>query len=167
MAHFLVLQLRFARAEWVRGVEDISAEDAGRQFESMNSIAWMVGHLAQHEQRFWLELTQGITLIDSVNAYGYGQPASNPPLADMWQAWHTITQAVDTYLDTLTVDDLLQHSMVNGQARAENIGTALGRSTYHYWYHLGEAMAIRQLLGHQNLAQFVGNLGGQAPYSGD
>jgi hypothetical protein len=29
---------------------------------------------------------------------------------------------------------------------------------YHYWYHLGEAHAIRQMLGHQNLPQFVGNM---------
>ena len=167
MVHFLVEQLRFARAEWVRGVGDISDEDAGCQFEPMNSIAWMVGHLAQHEQYFWLEIPQGITLIDSLNAYGYGQPKSNPPLTEMWHAWHMVTEAVDSYLNTLSADDLLHHSMVNGQARAENIGTALGRSTYHYWYHLGEAMAIRQLLGHQHLAQFVGNLGSQAPYTGE
>ncbi len=164
MAHFLVEQLRFARSEWLRGVEDIRAEDASRRFEPMNSIAWMVGHLAQHEQRFWLEFTQGITLIESLNIYGFGQPVSNPPLAEMWSAWHQVTQAVDSYLDTLTAEDLIQHLVVNGNKRSENIGTSLGRSTFHYWYHLGEAMSIRQLLGHKDLAQFVGDLGGHAPY---
>jgi hypothetical protein len=29
---------------------------------------------------------------------------------------------------------------------------------YHYWYHLGEAHAIRQMLGHQDLPQFVGDM---------
>lgn len=164
MAHFLVEQLRFARLEWLRGVEDVSAEDASRQFEPMNTIAWMVGHLAQHEQRFWLELPQGITLIESLNAYGFGQPASNPPLAEMWSAWHEVTQEVDSYFDSLTAGDLMQHLIVNGKKQSENIGTRLGRSTFHYWYHLGEAMAIRQLLGHLSLPQFVGDLGGNAPY---
>ena len=32
------------------------------------------------------------------------------------------------------------------------------RNTYHYWHHLGEAHAIRQMLGHQNLPEFVGDM---------
>jgi hypothetical protein len=38
---------------------------------------------------------------------------------------------------------------------------------YHYWYHIGENMSIRQLLGHTKLAQFVGTLDRQAPYRPD
>jgi hypothetical protein len=34
----------------------------------------------------------------------------------------------------------------------------LHRNTYHYWYHLGEAHAIRQMLGHTDLPQFVGDM---------
>lgn len=29
---------------------------------------------------------------------------------------------------------------------------------YHYWYHTGEAHAIRDVLGHQGLAEFVGDM---------
>jgi hypothetical protein len=29
---------------------------------------------------------------------------------------------------------------------------------YHYWFHLGEAHAIRQMLGHPDLPQFVGDM---------
>jgi hypothetical protein len=29
---------------------------------------------------------------------------------------------------------------------------------YHYWFHLGEAFAIRQLLGHRDLPEFVGDM---------
>jgi hypothetical protein len=29
---------------------------------------------------------------------------------------------------------------------------------YHHWYHTGEAHAIRQLLGHPDLPQFVGDM---------
>ena len=31
---------------------------------------------------------------------------------------------------------------------------------YHYWFHLGESHAIRQMLGHEDLPQFVGNMFG-------
>jgi hypothetical protein len=34
---------------------------------------------------------------------------------------------------------------------------------YHYWFHTGEAHAIRQLLGHPDLPQFVGDMS-QAVY---
>jgi len=34
----------------------------------------------------------------------------------------------------------------------------------HYWYHLGESQAIRQLLGHTDLPQFVGDIRGGGPY---
>jgi hypothetical protein len=29
---------------------------------------------------------------------------------------------------------------------------------YHYWFHMGEGHAIRQMLGHGELPQFVGNM---------
>jgi hypothetical protein len=35
---------------------------------------------------------------------------------------------------------------------------------YHYFYHIGEIMAIRQLLGHTNLPEFIGDLDRAAPY---
>jgi hypothetical protein len=38
------------------------------------------------------------------------------------------------------------------------------RTIYHYWYHLGEALAIRQVLGHTDLPDFVGNIDDEAPY---
>jgi hypothetical protein len=34
------------------------------------------------------------------------------------------------------------------------------RVTYHYWFHTGEAHAVRQQLGHPDLPQFVGNMSG-------
>jgi hypothetical protein len=40
----------------------------------------------------------------------------------------------------------------------------LQRVIYHYWYHTGENMAIRQMLGHTRLPEFVGNIDSQAPY---
>jgi hypothetical protein len=38
------------------------------------------------------------------------------------------------------------------------------RITYHYWYHIGEIQAIRQMLGHKDLPEYVGDIESEAPY---
>jgi hypothetical protein len=43
-------------------------------------------------------------------------------------------------------------------------GQILLRMIYHYWYHTGENMAIRQMPGHTGLPDFVGDSDGEAPY---
>lgn len=81
----------------------------------------------------------------------------------MWAAWRTITQAADTYLDTLTAATLQTYFMDGNKPRRESIGTMLLRNIHHYWYHTGEAHAIRDMLGHGTLPQFVGDMS-QATY---
>lgn len=76
----------------------------------------------------------------------------------------TITQAADPWLDTLTTDQFSTHMIVDGEPHVENIGSMLRRVTYHYWYHLGESQAIRQMLGHTHLPIFVGAIHDEAPY---
>ena len=170
MAHLLVSQLRFGRSEFKRALESVNAEDAARSLGSMNCISWMVGHLANQEQRYWLYRTQNILLYPDLNdQVGYGKPATTPPLIEMWDAWHAITIAADRYLDTL--DPLnMQEFFKNINAKVkidESNGTLLMRNIYHYWYHTGEAMAVRQMLGHTNLPEFVGSMSGAAYYPED
>ncbi|MGZ3676363.1 MAG: hypothetical protein ACXVCO_18830 [Ktedonobacterales bacterium] len=38
------------------------------------------------------------------------------------------------------------------------------RLVYHNWYHLGEDMAIRQMLDHTDLPEFVDSIEIEAPY---
>ncbi len=102
MTHPLVLQLRFTRSEFRRALKSVTAEEAQRRFEPMNSISWIIGQLAWQEQLYWLTRAQGITPAPVVNQAASGAPVSNPPLDEMWQAWHTITEAADPWLDTLT-----------------------------------------------------------------
>jgi hypothetical protein len=155
----LVTQLRFARREFVRGLEGVSEEDGVHRLEPMNCISWMVGHLANQEHRYWVMLGQGQNVAPGLNVLvGTGKPASTPPLAEMWAIWHTVTAAADAFLDTITPELAVTHFERNGQPVAENIGTLLMRNLFHYWFHLGEAYAIREQLGHQNLPDFVGAL---------
>jgi uncharacterized damage-inducible protein DinB len=159
MTHALVTQLRFARNELLRGLEGVSAEEAQRRFLPMNCISWTVGHLADHEHRYWLGLAQGKDIAPELNdLVGYGKPASTPPWDEMLDTWHKITAATDEYLDSLTAKDLEQHYIWKDKKLKEDIGTMLMRVIFHYWYHIGEIQAIRQNLGHTNLPDFVGDM---------
>ena len=157
--HPLVTQLRFTRSEFQRCLEGISAEDAIHRFEPMNCISWIIGHLANQEHGYWVMVAQGRNVAPALNALvGYGRPASTPPLGEMWETWRTVTAAADEFLDTLTAEKLVTHLEWQGEPWRESIGTMLLRNIHHYWYHLGEAHAIRQLLGHRDLPQFVGDM---------
>ncbi|MCB9149570.1 MAG: DinB family protein [Caldilineaceae bacterium] len=164
MAHPLIDQLRFTRSEWLRALDGVSAQDALHRFEPMNSIGWTVGHLAWQEQRYWLTIPQGQTPVPELNTLvGYGRPATTPPLADMLTAWRTITNMADTYLDQMTSADLANPIEIRGWITTTP-GSLMLRVVYHYWYHIGEIMAIRQQLGHANLPEFVGNIDEEMPY---
>jgi hypothetical protein len=161
--HPAVTQLHFVRNEFLRCLEGVSAEDAVRRLEPMNCISWIVGHLANQENRYWVLVAQGKQLVPGLNDLaGYGKAASTPALDEMWAAWRTITSTADEFLDTLTTEKLQKHMEWKGQPLQESIGTMLYRNTYHYWYHLGEAAAIRQMLGHRNLPEFVGDMSAAA-----
>ena len=181
MAHPLVTQLRFARSEFVRCLEGVSEEDARHRIMPMNCISWMVGHMAAQEQEYFIFFPNGSVPHPQLNvSHGYGQPATTPPLVEMWQVWQDITEAADIFLDTVTEDKLeiyleqdvgsvkealFAYYQVNEDMLAqekvrsrENIGTRLLRTTYHYFFHTGEAHAVRQQLGHPDLPYFVGDM---------
>jgi hypothetical protein len=167
MPHPLVMQLRFTRTEFQRALAGLTDDDARRRILPMNCISWNVGHLAWQEQAYWLWGPNGEYLLPHINEqFTTGAPASTPPLAEMWQAWHAITRAADPWLDTLTSHDLVQprRVIVAGNPIEFTFGSLLHRVIYHYWYHTGESMAIRQMLGHRDLPEFVGNIDDEAPY---
>ncbi len=165
MTHPLVLQLRFTRSEFRRALQGVTDDDARRRFMPMNCISWNVGHLAWQEQRYWLYRGQGYVLLPEVNErFAYGAAASTPSLPAMWEAWQTITQAADPWLDALTSETLHQPFAIEGRSTTLLFGSLLQRTIYHYWYHTGENMAIRQHLGHQDLPEFVGDIDNEAPY---
>src|SRR5450759_663394 len=148
MTHPLIDQFRFTRSEWLRGLAGVSEEAGSRHFGQMNSIGWTVGHLAWHEQRYWLQRSQNQILFPRLNVeFAFGAPMSTPALKEMLEMWHTVTKAADPFLDSLTIEKLLTDLPLDGKAVGQSIGSALRRVTYHYWYHVGEIQAIRQLIG--------------------
>ena len=80
----------------------------------------------------------------------------------MLVAWKAVTEAADPWLGALTPADLA--GALPGSGPRRTVGSALQRVTYHYWFHTGEMLAIRQVLGHPRLPEFVGNIDDEAPY---
>jgi hypothetical protein len=167
MAHPLVEQLRFTRSEWLRGLEGVSEQDAAVHHgpNPMNSIGWIVGHLTWQEQRYLLSRAQGqLPRPDIQEHFAYGAAMTTPAFSETLAAWKAITAATDSYLDRLDTNDLEKDLPLDGRAVGQTLGSALRRLTYHYWFHIGEIQAIRQMLGQRDLPEYVGDIEGQAPY---
>jgi hypothetical protein len=163
-----VAQLHFARSEFRRCLEGVSEQDGLVRVEPMNSLGWMVGHLANQEQRYWVMMTvhpragmAGELPFPELNErVGTGKPASTPPLGEMWDVWRQVTARADAYLNRLTEADLQARLVWQGQPARYSVGMMLLRNVYHYWFHTGEAHAVRQSLGHHDLPEFVGDMHG-------
>lgn len=165
MTHPLVSQLRFTRAEFLRSVKGVSEEDAQKRLLPMNCLSWNIGHMAWQEQRYFMYFVQDQLLLPEINTnFAYGAPACTPTIAEALKAWKAITAAVDPWLDSVTTSTLQQTVIKRGKPTSYFYGNLLQRVIYHYWYHTGENMAIRQQLGHQHLPEFVGDIDDEAPY---
>jgi hypothetical protein len=161
--HPLVEQLRFTRAEFRRGLRGTPAADGVRRLEPMNAIGWIVAHMSWQEQRYFLTRAQDETPRPDLNEIApNGGPATTPPLAAMLRAWTEVTTAADAWLSGVTAEGMTES--LGGPGPRRTIGSAIQRVTYHYWFHTGEILAIRQVLGHRRLPEFVGNLDDEAPY---
>jgi hypothetical protein len=163
VTHPLVDQVKFTRAEWLRALRGVSEEDGAKRIEPINSIGWIVGHLAWQEQLYFLTRAQQLTPVPVLNEVAAsGGPPSTPSLKEMMADWKQVTGDVDAYLETLTTPDLLRPLPPPGGSRT--VGDAIRRMTYHYWFHIGEILAIRQMMGHPRRPEYVGDIEGKAPY---
>ena len=165
--HPLVQQLIFTRSEFKRALKGLSEEQATKRLLPMNCISWNVGHLAWQEQRYFLYFGQGLMPYPAVQAaFAYGAAASTPTLKEALGHWRRITKSANPWLEALTSQKLLgQAFRPDGTPVGTTFGSLLQRMIYHYWYHIGENLAIRQMLGHTHLPEFVGNIDDQAPYT--
>ena len=165
VAHPLVDQLRFTRSEWLRALDGIPDADGVRRLMPMNSIGWIVSHMAWHEQLSFLTRLQGSTPVPAANEHGVnGQPASTPPLAEALETWRAVVAGADLALDSLDTRALEAWLPRTRQPQTRTVGSTVQRVTYHYWFHIGEVVSIRQILGHADVPEFVGDIDGEAPY---
>ena len=162
MTHPLVNQLYFARTEWLRAFDGVSDVDGATRFEPMNSLGWMMGHLAWQENICWNVRARNLNPAPQLHdLVGYGKPVNTPGLSAMVATWHDVTTAATSYLELLTDESLKTHWIRNGKPARESVGTTLQRVIYHYFFHIGEAQAVRQLLNHPNRPEYIGDIGEQ------
>ena len=165
VAHPLVDQLRFTRSEWLRALDGTPEADGLKRLQPMNSIGWIVSHLAWHEQLSFLTRLHGVTPVPAANEHGVnGQPASTPSLSNALATWRAVVDAADPALDALDTAALEAWLPRTRQPPTRPVGSTVPRVTYHDWFHIGEIISIRQVLGHAGVPEFVGDIDGEAPY---
>ncbi len=165
MIHPLVAQLFFTRSEFERGLEGKSADDAVKHLGPMNCVSWIVGHMAWHEQKYWLDLARSrVHYPDLVTRFANGAPNSSPGLEEALRSWRAVMRETTPQLEKYTTADLQADLLRHGKAVGQSYGSAMQRVIYHYWYHIGEIQSIRQMLGHCDLPVYVGDLEEKAPY---
>lgn len=150
--HTLVQLQQLTRQEFLRGLQGISDEDARKRVEPMNCISWIVAHMAAQERAFFVAWPQGKDVDSQYQAYGTGSSPSQPPMEETMALWHKTCDEADACLHAATEEDMQR---VFPEFREENAGTLLVRNIFHYWSHIGEVSAIRQVLGHEKPPQFV------------
>ena len=51
-----------------------------------------------------------------------------------------------------------------GKSVRQSLGSLTLRITYHYWFHIGEILAIRHMSRGRRLREYVGDLEQETPY---
>jgi len=148
--HLLVEMQHVTRAEFVRGLAGLSDEDVRRRIEPMNCISWIIGHMAHQEHAYFVAWPQGQEAAPEYKAFAYGSPASQPSLEEVMALWRAVCEDADKCLHAANEESLRQLVIAPDPAvERENLGTRISRNIFHYWSHIGEISAIRQILGHR------------------
>jgi uncharacterized damage-inducible protein DinB len=154
--HQLAQLQHLTRREFLRGLEGVSDEDAGRRIEPMNCISWIIGHMASQEHAYFVAWPKGREREPEYAAFGWGSPPSQPSLEEVMTLWRATCEAADECLHAADEEGLRQPvAAPDATVEGENLGTRIVRNIFHYWCHIGEISAIRQMLGHERPPQFV------------
>ncbi len=149
----LVAMLLVTRREFQRALRGVPEREAMVRVGGMNSVSWIVAHVAWQEDLFWRYLAQGLPANERLGQARTGAPASVPDFQQALADWREVTRATEPYLKSLSAGALARHP----DTSEENLGTRVVRCLMHYWSHIGEICAIRTLLGIAG-PQFVGSL---------
>ncbi len=154
--HHLVELQHVTRTEFLRGLEGASDEDARRRVEPMNCISWIVGHMANQEYALFVAVPRGGQVEPRFAAFASSSDPSQPPLEEAMALWREAGEDADALLHAAT-EESLREVVSSSDAAAElpNLGTRIVRNIFHYWVHIGEISAIRQVLGHPSPPEFV------------
>lgn len=134
-------------SEFRRGLEGLTAEEAlvrhpKADGSSMNAVSWIVAHIAGH----WAS-AQAAALRRESELMNPARDGSPPPYLDALARLEAATG--DLGWIAAAGDARMSRRLDD---RDESAGTFLMRAILHTWFHCGEVNAIRQLLGHPEIA---------------
>ncbi|MDQ3396670.1 MAG: DinB family protein [Deinococcota bacterium] len=156
MEQHLVRYVQHVRRELLRATDGVLADDLERSHHGVNSVAWMVGHLAAQEQAYWLE-TRGTVLYRTLTGYRRAVPQRMDDAQTLLAQWREVTSAADVWLTGLSEDDLRRRLPLPGAVVVpENVGSLLTRVIGHYYLHIGQITVVRKMLGYP-VPSFVGS----------
>jgi hypothetical protein len=157
--HPLVEMQHVTREEFLRGVmggrqggntQPLSDEAARRRIEPMNCISWIIGHMAHQEHAYFVAWPKNMPSEPQYAAFAYGSAPSQPPLDEVMALWRATCEAADALLHAVDEESLKQPIIApHPGVEHDNLGTRITRNIFHYWSHIGEISAIRQMLGHR------------------
>ncbi len=155
MSLHLVRYTIHVRRELRRAVEGMTESDLEKRVGGMNSVAWMIAHLAAQEQSYWLE-SRALPVVADLSFLRKKDESATPNFAAMWAVWEDVIKQSDSYLLSLTETDLKHHFTTRKSFEIENIGSLLTRVIGHYYLHIGQITVIRKLLDY-DVPAFVGS----------
>ena len=104
--HTLVQMYNMTRKEFERNLNGLTDEDARKHIEPMNCISWIIGHVANQQHTFFVDWPEGKETDPRYRPYGYGSPASQPPLEEVLALWRDACNEADVWLQAATSDSL-------------------------------------------------------------
>ena len=146
--HTLGDMLYISRKEFDRNLKGLGDEDARKRIEPMNCISWIIAHVANQHHIFFAVWAQSKDMDERYLPYGYGSPASQPPLDEALSLWHDACKNTDAWLQSADTETLKNQPAI-ASPETENMGALMARCIFHTWCHLGEVSSIRQILGHK------------------
>ncbi len=159
--HLLAQMLELTRKEFDRNLVGLTDEDARTCVEPMNCISWIIAHVANQHRSFFVDWPAGRETDARYASYGFGAPASQPPLEEALGLWRDAGSESEPWLRAADEETLRDVPLVY-RGLNENMGALLVRCICHTWCHIGEISSIRQVMGHRP-PQFVDMQGWQYP----
>jgi hypothetical protein len=164
MAQLITRILLAARTDLLRAVDDLDDTHGALRLGGLNEAAWMVAHLAEQEQRYWLSAFREPPLAPELAAYRRGRPDEVMPLSRAIDTWLAVASVTEPLLLGLKETELARPAPDPSVGPSEHVGVMCLRVFGHYYLHIGQLTAVRRWVG-LPVPAFVGRL--PAPDAGD
>jgi uncharacterized damage-inducible protein DinB len=143
-----------AWADFDRVTAGISAEDAVAQPDGQSSIAWALGHVTEHVDRWFNATLQGRDrhALLGADRFRIGSEGKADEWEEILAATDEVREAARPYLEQVMERDLEARFELPGSVMRElgplTLGYALLRTAAHHYFHVGVIACQRDRMGH-------------------